>query len=161
MCYSRTCRPEDAGRGFSGLPWGNPSDPAGLQLGWAARALPAGEQPVHGAVDVEMIRLAATRYNDIRAPEESDQDASRHLEQGVTVRTGQCQGDEVAPRGRPRPDAHVADAGRLVEAGDEELAGERPAHRLAAGGLRMKEDMHGVRVGRVITQARPYRQGGR
>src|SRR5262245_12611318 len=111
MCDSRTCRLKQArGAPILGSQVRHRGPPMTRRL-LAGGVLPSGEQPVHCAVDVEMVGLAATRYNDVRAAEESHKDAPRYLEQRITVRTGQCEGDEVTTRGCPRPHAYVADTG--------------------------------------------------
>ena len=121
---------------------------------------PAGEQPVDRGVDVEVVGLAAPRDDDVGAAQEAHQDAARHLEQRVAVRRRQRQGDEVAARRGPRPHPDIADARRLVEPRDQQLARERPADRLAARRFRVEQDMHRVRVSRVVPQAGPHRQRG-
>src|SRR5262245_55615997 len=96
-------------------------------------ALPSGQQSYEGGVHVQVVRLAPTRNNDVGTSEEAHEHAARHLEERISVRGGESQRDEVPPRRRPRPYPYVADAGRFVQPGDEQLAGERLAHRLTAG----------------------------
>lgn len=127
------------------------------RIGLAVMKLPASEEPDDGGVNVELIAFPATRYHNVSAPEEANQDRAWNLEEGIAVGRAESQGDKVAAGCGPGPDTDIADAGWLIESGHEQFTGERPADGFPTGGLCVEQNMDRVWVGWVVAQARADR----
>ena len=103
-----------------------------------------------------MTVLGAGWHRGVGPLQERLQGPRRGLEQGFALRGAQGDADDALAVAAGRPDSDVAGAGGPVQALGEKVAGEHPLDRLLGSGV--EGGVHGVGIGRVIPQARGYRQ---
>ena len=98
----------------------------------------------------------ARRHRGVRPLEEGLQGPRRGFEQGFALRGAEGDAHDALTVAAGRPDSDVSGAGGPVQALGEQIAGEHPFDRLFGSGV--EGGVHGIRIGRVVPQARGYRQ---